>query len=127
VVTATVNLEELVSFRSLAKTLGMTLTGVHGWRKKGVSIDGVRLKLHAIRIGGNWFTTKQDIQNFILAQSPANQLTPEANWLNEQQQTAKALKGGTSDRNINRRGRVSGVRKPADAADAASLTEHESQ
>jgi hypothetical protein len=127
VVTATVNIADMLSVKSIAKQLGMTSAGVRGWGKRGVKVHGVVVKLHIFKFGGNWYTTKQDWQAFAEAQQTGKQSTPEANWLTEQQQTAKALKGDKGERKTNRRRRVSGVRKPADAADAASVTEHEPQ
>jgi hypothetical protein len=41
------------------------------WRHKGVCINGRRIKLQCVRVGGQWYTTPTHFAEFIRAQTEA--------------------------------------------------------
>lgn len=47
------------------------------WRTKGVKINGRRIKLKCVRVGGKWFTTAPAFQKFLQEQTEAALARPD--------------------------------------------------
>lgn len=54
------------SFAILARDLGLHVATLARWRDKGIlGPEGARIRLKAIRLGGRWTTTAEDVQDFL--------------------------------------------------------------
>ena len=73
----------------VAKTEHVTLQTVLQWMKVGIRVGSRRIRLHAIKIGGRWRTSPEDLAEFRLALNPQNRKEMRRQQRREQRQLQK--------------------------------------
>jgi hypothetical protein len=62
--------EPRLSLSGVAKRVGVSFPTARRWRSHGVVIAGVRVKLEATRLGGQWVTSVEAVERFVAATNP---------------------------------------------------------
>lgn len=59
--------ESRISLQKVSRDEGISISAVRGWVRFGVTVSGVRHRLHAVRVGKRWITTAEWLASFFQA------------------------------------------------------------
>lgn len=62
--------ETRLTLSGVARRLEVSFPTARRWRSHGVVVAGVRVKLEATRLGGQWVTSVEAVERFVAATNP---------------------------------------------------------